>query len=62
MRSFRSAALGFLGAAALAAASDVHELNKDTFGSFVKDNDLVLAECKYSMIASTMWRHVKCVC
>lgn len=34
-----------LGLAALAAAaSDVHELTKDTFGPFVKEHDLVLAE------------------
>lgn len=43
MRNF--AALGLLGAAALAAASDVHELKKDTFKPFVDDHDIVLAEC-----------------
>ena len=32
--------------AAVAAASDVKQLNKDTFKSFVEENDLVLAECK----------------
>jgi protein disulfide-isomerase A1 len=32
--------------AAIATASDVHDLKKDTFGEFVKENDLVLAECK----------------
>lgn len=37
---------GLLGLAAVAAASDVHELGKDTFNDFVKENDLVLAECK----------------
>jgi protein disulfide-isomerase A1 len=26
--------------------SDVHQLTQDTFGDFVKANDLVLAECK----------------
>lgn len=36
--------LGLLGLAALAAASDVHDLTKDTFEDFVKENDLVLAE------------------
>ncbi|KAK4952903.1 hypothetical protein LTR28_006520 [Elasticomyces elasticus] len=41
MRTF--AAL-ILGAAALAAASDVHELKTDTFEPFVKEHDLVLAE------------------
>jgi len=42
MRNF--AALGLLGAAALAAASDVVELKTDTFKGFVEENDLVLAE------------------
>lgn len=37
-----------LGLAALAAASDVHDLTKDSFPDFVKDNDLVLAECMSS--------------
>lgn len=31
--------------AAVAAASDVTELKKDTFDGFIKENDLVLAEC-----------------
>ncbi|KAI9680252.1 MAG: protein disulfide-isomerase precursor [Bathelium mastoideum] len=44
MRNFRNAALGLLGAAALAAASDVHELKQDSFPDFIKENDLVLAE------------------
>lgn len=44
MRSFRNVAFGLIGAAAVASASDVHELKKDTFDSFVKDHDLVLAE------------------
>ncbi len=42
MRSF----LLSLGLLALAAASDVHDLKKDTFKDFIQDNDLVLAECK----------------
>ena len=33
--------------AAVALASDVHELKKDTFKSFVEEHDLVLAECTY---------------
>jgi protein disulfide-isomerase A1 len=45
MRNF--AALGLLGAAALAAASDVVDLKTDTFKGFVEENDLVLAECKH---------------
>lgn len=44
MRSFTNAALGLVGAAALASASDVHDLKKDTFTDFVKSHDLVLAE------------------
>ena len=50
MKSIRNAALGLLGAATLAIASDVHELNKDTFGSFLSDNELVLAECKERIV------------
>ncbi|KAK0515254.1 hypothetical protein JMJ35_002633 [Cladonia borealis] len=44
MASFRSIALGLVAAAAIASASDVHELKKDTFTDFVKSHDLVLAE------------------
>lgn len=44
MRNFRNAALGLVGAAALASASDVHDLKKDTFTDFIKGHDLVLAE------------------
>ena len=44
MRSFRRAALGAITAAALAVASDVTQLKKDTFVDFVKSHDLVLAE------------------
>lgn len=32
------------------AASDVHQLTQDTFGEFVKANDLVLAECKFASV------------
>jgi len=46
MRTFTTVALGLLGAAAVASASDVEVLTKDTFKDFVKANDLVLAECK----------------
>lgn len=45
MRPFNTLALGLLGAV-VASASDVESLTKDTFPDFVKDNDLVLAECK----------------
>ncbi|KAL9614815.1 MAG: hypothetical protein Q9167_000725 [Letrouitia subvulpina] len=44
MRSFRNAAIGLFGAAAVVAASDVHDLKKDTFADFIKSHDLVLAE------------------
>jgi len=33
--------------AALAGASDVKQLKTDNFKSFIEENDLVLAECKY---------------
>lgn len=46
MRTFGTIALG-AALAAVASASDVESLTKDTFPSFVKDNDLVLAECQY---------------
>ena len=45
MRTFATVAIGLL-SATLASASDVASLTKDTFPDFVKDNDLVLAECK----------------
>lgn len=45
MRSVRNMAYGLLAAAAVASASDVTQLKKDTFDEFVKENDIVLAEC-----------------
>lgn len=47
-------ALGLLAAAAIATASDVVQLKKDTFNDFVKSNDLVLAECKPPSASSQM--------
>lgn len=44
MRSFSRAAFGAITAAAIASASDVHQLKQDTFVDFVKSHDLVLAE------------------
>ena len=44
MASFRNIAFGLVAAAAIASASDVHELKKDTFTDFVNSHDLVLAE------------------
>ncbi|KAK0118859.1 protein disulfide-isomerase precursor [Cadophora gregata f. sp. sojae] len=43
MRSFQALALGLV-SAAVASASDVASLTKDTFPDFIKENDLVLAE------------------
>jgi len=43
MRTFTTLAVGLV-SAAVASASDVSSLTKDTFTDFVKDNDLVLAE------------------
>jgi len=40
---------GLLALAALAAASDVHDLTKDTFEPFMKEHDLVLAECTFAI-------------
>jgi len=48
MHSVKNFALGLLAAAAVATASDVVELKKDTFDEFVKANDIVLAECTSS--------------
>lgn len=45
MPSVRNMAYGLLAAAAVASASDVTQLKKDTFEEFVKGNDIVLAEC-----------------
>lgn len=45
MRNFKALALS-AALAAVASASDVEVLTKDTFPDFVKGNDLVLAECK----------------
>lgn len=39
-------AFGLLAAASVASASDVTQLKKDSFDTFVKENDIVLAECK----------------
>jgi len=44
MGSFKNLAFGLLGAAAVALASDVHDLKKDTFKDFIASHDLVLAE------------------
>lgn len=46
MGNFKTIALAFAAAAVVATASDVHDLKKDTFPTFVKENDLVLAECE----------------
>lgn len=49
MHSVKNLALCLLAAAgAVRAASDVVDLKADTFDEFVKENELVLAECKLS--------------
>ncbi|KAK1754877.1 protein disulfide-isomerase [Echria macrotheca] len=44
MHNVQKLAFGLLAAAAVASASDVHQLKKDNFDEFVKANDIVLAE------------------
>ncbi|KAL1880803.1 hypothetical protein VTK73DRAFT_4973 [Phialemonium thermophilum] len=44
MHTVKNFALGLLAAAAVATASDVVQLKKDTFNDFIKSNDIVLAE------------------
>lgn len=46
MHSAAKLAFGLLAAAAVASASDVTQLNKNDFEDFVKDNNIVLAECE----------------
>ena len=53
MRTFSALALGLV-SAAVASASDVASLTKESFPEFVKDNDLVLAECVFKTIPSIM--------
>jgi protein disulfide-isomerase A1 len=53
MRTFATFAVGLLGAA-VASASDVTSLTKDTFTDFVTENDLVLAECKLPTPLTTL--------
>jgi protein disulfide-isomerase A1 len=48
MHTAAKLAFGLLASAALAAASDVAQLTKGEFDDFVKENDIVLAECKSS--------------
>ena len=45
----RTAAIAGALFAAIAAASDVHDLKKDTFEAFIQENDLVLAECTFDL-------------
>ncbi|OBT72261.1 hypothetical protein VF21_08178 [Pseudogymnoascus sp. 05NY08] len=44
MFNFKNVAFGLIGAAAIASASDVHDLKTDTFPAFIAENPLVLAE------------------
>jgi len=50
MHNVQKLAFGLLAAAAVASASDVTQLKKDTFDDFVKANDIVLAECESSIV------------
>lgn len=59
MRNF--AALGLLGAAALVAASDVHDLKMETFKPFIEEHNLVLAECT-SSASFQKTQSVECGC
>lgn len=43
--SVKSAVAGLLAAAAIASATDVTQLTQSTFNDYVKENDIVLAEC-----------------
>lgn len=43
-------AFGLLAAAHVTAASDVTQLKKDSFDTFIKENDIVLAECKLPIL------------
>ncbi len=52
MHSVHKAVFGLLAAAAVGSASDVTQLKKDTFDDFIKANDIVLAECKFSSTMS----------
>jgi protein disulfide-isomerase A1 len=56
MHAAQKFALGLLAAAAVATASDVVQLKKDTFDDFVKANDLVLAECEWLTALSPVTR------
>ena len=42
--------------AAVAAASDVKQLKTDNFKSFIEENDLVLAECKYTKMHTSCFQ------
>jgi len=44
MGLLRNVALGLIGAAAVASASDVHTLGKDSFDAFVSENSPALIE------------------
>jgi protein disulfide-isomerase A1 len=50
MRNFKNIAFGLIGAAAVASASDVHDLKADTFPGFIEENPLVLAECTFLVL------------
>jgi hypothetical protein len=49
MHTVQKITLGLLAAAAVASASDVTQLKTDSFDEFIKTNDIVLAECAFSL-------------
>jgi protein disulfide-isomerase A1 len=46
MHTAHKLAFGLIAAAAAASASDVVQLKTDNFDEFVKENNIVLAECE----------------
>ena len=53
MRHLINSVLAVFGAAAITSASDVYDLKMDNFDSFIKEKDLVLAECESSECSQT---------
>jgi hypothetical protein len=56
--TMRSSILALALGAALAAASDVHDLKTDTFEPFIKEHDLVLAECTFTFLSLAQTRQL----
>lgn len=58
MHTVKNFAFGLIAAAAVASASDVVQLKKDSFNEFVTSNDIVLAEC--TSIATAIAPGINC--